>query len=132
MPGGDKTGPMGMGPMTGRGAGFCAGYNMPGYINRGFGGGFGRGFGRGMGRGGGRGRRNMYYATGMPGWIRNQYGRPSQALGWGWGQTAQDIPPGYAPENELAELKREARALKASLDAINKRIGELDQIKDEH
>ena len=26
MPGGDRTGPMGMGQMTGRGAGYCAGY----------------------------------------------------------------------------------------------------------
>ena len=33
MPGGDRTGPAGMGPMTGRGAGFCAGYPMPGYMN---------------------------------------------------------------------------------------------------
>ncbi len=28
MPGGDGTGPRGMGPMTGRGAGYCAEYNM--------------------------------------------------------------------------------------------------------
>lgn len=27
MPGGDRTGPRGMGPMTGRGAGYCAEYN---------------------------------------------------------------------------------------------------------
>lgn len=33
MPGGDGTGPMGMGPMSGRGAGFCAGYGAPGYMN---------------------------------------------------------------------------------------------------
>jgi len=33
MPGGDRTGPAGMGPMTGRAAGFCAGYPMPGYMN---------------------------------------------------------------------------------------------------
>jgi len=33
MPGGDGTGPMGMGPMTGRAAGFCAGYGVPGYMN---------------------------------------------------------------------------------------------------
>lgn len=33
MPRGDGTGPMGMGAMTGRGAGFCAGFKMPGYIN---------------------------------------------------------------------------------------------------
>ncbi|MFW5971797.1 MAG: DUF5320 domain-containing protein, partial [Desulfovermiculus sp.] len=32
MPGGDRTGPMGMGPMTGRGAGFCAGMNQPGAL----------------------------------------------------------------------------------------------------
>jgi len=33
MPWGDGTGPMGMGPMTGRAAGFCAGYGVPGYAN---------------------------------------------------------------------------------------------------
>ena len=33
MPGGDRTGPAGMGPMTGRAAGFCAGYPVPGYMN---------------------------------------------------------------------------------------------------
>jgi hypothetical protein len=67
MPGGDGSGPMGRGPMTGRGAGYCAGYNMPGFANpnfprmgmgwgpgRGFG--YGRGFGRGYGRGFGYGR----------------------------------------------------------------------------
>ena len=60
MPRGNRTGPMGMGPMTGRGAGYM---NPTGW--------FGRGFGIGLGRGGrGRGYRNMYYATGMPGWSR--------------------------------------------------------------
>ncbi len=34
MPGGDGTGPWGFGPMTGRGAGFCAGFPVPGYMNR--------------------------------------------------------------------------------------------------
>ncbi len=41
MPFGDGTGPMGLGPMTGRGAGFCAGFGGPGFANpiprRGFG-----------------------------------------------------------------------------------------------
>ena len=41
MPGGDGTGPAGMGPMTGRAAGYCVGYAMPGSVNpvagRGFG-----------------------------------------------------------------------------------------------
>ena len=60
MPGGDGTGPMGMGPMTGRAAGYCAGYAVPGFMNpipgRGMGWGRGMGFGRGFGRGRGMGR----------------------------------------------------------------------------
>ncbi len=34
MPGGDRTGPRGEGPRTGRRAGFCSGYKIPGYANR--------------------------------------------------------------------------------------------------
>ena len=33
MPGGNGTGPAGMGPMTGRAAGYCAGYPIAGYLN---------------------------------------------------------------------------------------------------
>jgi len=33
MPWGDATGPWGMGPMTGRAAGYCAGYPIPGAMN---------------------------------------------------------------------------------------------------
>ena len=33
MPGGNGTGPAGMGPMTGRAAGYCAGYPVPGFMN---------------------------------------------------------------------------------------------------
>jgi len=33
MPAGDGTGPLGLGPMTGRAAGYCAGYTVPGYLN---------------------------------------------------------------------------------------------------
>ena len=49
MPRGDGTGPNGEGPMTGKGLGYCAGFNMPGFMNCGFGRGFGRGMGRGRG-----------------------------------------------------------------------------------
>ena len=50
MPGGDRTGPRGNGPMTGRAAGYCAGYPVPRYAYpmRGYGRGFGRGWGRGF------------------------------------------------------------------------------------
>ena len=72
MPAGDGTGPRGMGPMTGRGAGHCAGYDMPGYANptprRGFGLGWGRGWRR----------RNWFCATGVPGWARSGH-----APAWG-------------------------------------------------
>ena len=61
MPRGDKTGPDRAGPMTGRGAGYCAGYLVPGFMNPI--GGYGRGLGRGHGRGGGRrfGREQFVY-----------------------------------------------------------------------
>lgn len=36
MPWGDRTGPLGLGPMTGRRAGFCAGFPVPGFLNRGW------------------------------------------------------------------------------------------------
>jgi hypothetical protein len=54
MPGGDRTGPLGQGPQTGRGLGFCSGDNTAGFTfpRRRFG--LGRGFGRGF-RGRGRG-----------------------------------------------------------------------------
>ncbi|MBH1939431.1 DUF5320 domain-containing protein [Mobilitalea sibirica] len=33
MPRGDGSGPIGLGAMTGRSAGFCAGFQVPGYRN---------------------------------------------------------------------------------------------------
>lgn len=130
MPAGDGTGPMGMGPMTGRGAGYCAGYDAPGWAGpvpgRGFGMGWGRGGawgGRG-GRGGGWRHRNWYHATGLPGWARYGYG-PAQGAppDWGYG------PPVAAPsrEEETQYLRQQAEWLKQQLDAIDKRIQELGQ-----
>ena len=49
MPQGDGTGPAGQGSMTGRGMGYCAGYDAPGFVNSGFRRGMGRGLGRGRG-----------------------------------------------------------------------------------
>ena len=60
MPRGDGTGPAGVGPMTGRGMGRCAGYPAPGYANRAGGRGF-RGWPGGRGRGRGRGARNAFF-----------------------------------------------------------------------
>jgi hypothetical protein len=45
MPGGDRTGPLGLGPGTGWGRGPCFGFGAPGFYYGGRGRGFGRGFG---------------------------------------------------------------------------------------
>jgi len=128
MPAGDGTGPRGMGPMTGRGAGYCVGYDVPGYANpvpgRGFGMGWGRGRAWGGGWGRGRGWRNQYYATGMPGWVRFGY-----APAWGTPPAAAYGPYAAPPtrEQETEFLKAQAEGLKEQLDAISQRIAELEQ-----
>lgn len=128
MPGGDRTGPMGMGPMTGRGAGFCAGFPVPGAMNavpgRGFrGGGGGRG-----GRGGRRGWRHGYYATGVPGWQRAAWGWPAFGAASAYAPTgaAPFVPSAPAPQQELDFLKRQAEGFAGTLDQINQRIAELE------
>jgi len=88
-----------MGPMTGRGAGYCAGYGVPGYANPMPGRGFGMGWGRGGGWGGGRGWRNMYYATGLPGWARYGY-----APVWGAPPAAAYGPYGAPPTPEQEKV----------------------------
>jgi len=115
MPGGDRTGPAGMGPMTGRAAGFCAGNATPGFTSTPG----GRGFG-GQGRGGGRrrGRRNWYHATGVPGWQRAAAGWPA----FGVVPPVPFVPPTTGQEQELDELKRQADGLSRALDDIKERI----------
>ena len=126
MPAGDKTGPLGLGPMTGRGMGYCGGSAAPGYVapigGRQWGG--GRGAGRGAGRGGGRG-----------GEIRNggRYGRgrhaachPDQALGT-WipadGVSPRDPPPDA--EHEMRVLSARAERLEGMLSGLRRRIARL-------
>jgi len=111
MPGFDRTGPSGAGPMTGGARGFCnpvaTGYRSS------FSG--GAGFGRGMGVGRG-------FRGGM-GWrMKGGFGR-----GYGWFQPAYFNPNQYAMDavSELDILKTQAESFKSNLDAINKRITEL-------
>jgi hypothetical protein len=102
--------------MTGRGAGFCAGNDRPGFAEPGpgfarSGRGFrgrrfaGRSFGRGFAGRGGAGRggyrwRNWFYAADVP-----------------WAETA----------DETEALKAQAEWLRGELDAIDQRLQELDQ-----
>jgi len=133
MPGGDGTGPAGMGPMTGRAAGFCAGYATPGFANP-VGVGFaGRGLGRGRGRGGmGRG---FGWGRGM-GWGRGAWagGVPAQGVPYAppiAGPQAYGAPYGVpytqpTPQQETDVLKGQAEYLEDALDGIRKRLAELE------
>ncbi|MCF7886229.1 MAG: DUF5320 domain-containing protein [Candidatus Marinimicrobia bacterium] len=112
MPRGDRTGPEGYGPMTGRGLGYCAGYNSPGYtkgVPRG-GAGYGRGFGRGLGRGFGRGYGYGWRA--VPNYPASPVTNPA--------------PTYQSKEQELSDLKNQAEQLQGTLENINKRIQELE------
>ncbi len=119
MPAGDGTGPMGMGPMTGRAAGYCAGYGVPGYVNPIP----GRGYGFwGVGRG--RGYRHWYYATGLPFWARQAVYGPMPFAAPQY--AAAPYAPTMTPEQELTYLKNQAEYLSTSMDEIQKRISELE------
>jgi len=99
---------------------------------------------------GGHGHRNMYYATGLPGWMRFGY-----SPGWGGlppgaqylqqtGQTGQFADwlgapagvqggwpmPGMVPqseEQELATLNIQKEALEQQMEALTKRLEELEK-----
>jgi hypothetical protein len=106
MPGGDGTGPAGMGPMTGRGAGYCAGYSTPGAVNP-----VRFGFGRGLGFGfrGGHGRR---WAGPYAGYGYNVPYTPPYAAAPTWQQ-------------EMEALQGQSKYLEETLEEIKKRIAEL-------
>lgn len=100
MPRGDRTGPAGMGPMTGRAAGLCAGWGVPGYSNN--------APGRGLGMGYGRGRRFQGCGFG-----RGDYGRGF-------------FPYSFDSESEKRVLKNQADALQSELEFIKKRLSEIE------
>ncbi len=109
MPGLDRTGPAGAGPMTGGRRGLCArtgtAYVAPAYGTHGRGLAFRRGFGRGRGRG----------------------------YGFGPGFGGYPYPPAYGAEFPLSEtdememLRADAEAMRKSLEAIQRRITELEK-----
>ncbi len=116
MPKGDRTGPMGTGARSGRGAGYCNEFNMPGYANTVI---TGHGkMGMGPGRGGwggamagGRGRRRRCFNA----------GRPDRMYSGGGSQ-----PQPFNPDLEKASLIIRSQALQSELEAIGKRLDEID------
>ena len=102
MPFGDQAGPLGQGPMTGRGKGYCKGNVAPGGFNRPPG-------------------------LGMYGGART--GRARQNRSRGAGLNAAEIPAAAATADrrqEIAELKSAIGGLVGTLDAIQKRLETLE------
>jgi hypothetical protein len=128
MPRGDRTGPLGDGPRTGRGAGYCGGFETPGFMNPHAGFGRGGGYGRGMGYGRGRG-----YGRGMGFGPGRGFG-PGFAFGpWsgsGTGEAAGPVQPvqerAGARETEIESLKRDAVDVEAMLKSLRERIAALE------
>jgi len=101
MPRGDRTGPLAYGPRTGRGLGFCSGFNSPGFTKpwgAGRGWGLGRGFGRGMGF---RWRHFWSYVPDYP-------------------------PMKMSPEDEKKVLEDQVKFLEQELEQVKSRLEQLN------
>ena len=115
MPAFDGTGPLGQGPRTGGGFGFCQPTTGPYYgqaVVYGVGrGGIPRGGGRGFAFGGGRGRgRGRRFGRAYPS-APAYYPAP--------------VPVQVSPEQEIAWLKDQSQMMQDQLNQINARITEL-------
>ncbi|AEA34189.1 DUF5320 domain-containing protein [Hippea maritima] len=105
MPWGDRTGPFGAGPRTGRGLGYCSGNTVPGYMVRSSGFGWGRGFGGGRGFGRGRGF---------------GFGR------WGYEPYFYHAPSAPSKDDEKKFLESQIDSLTRSIEALKLRLKELE------
>jgi hypothetical protein len=130
--------------MTGRGRGYCAGNNVPGFMDsdarggwgfgRGGGWGFGRGGGWGFGPGGGRGR--GFGRGGGRGWGFGRGGGRGWGFGRGrWGGADAWEGPAFAagasPDVERSILSEQASWMEGALAEIKRRMRELGDASDE-
>ena len=114
MPGGDRTGPIGLGSQTGRRLGYCVGKNRPGFEENATG--FGRGFGRGRGFGSSFGRGRGF----GPGFGR----------GYGIGYRFSNVTRrDYPEELEKQDLRDEIGILKNQIELLEKRLSETGEKK---
>ena len=95
MPFGDGTGPLGLGPRTGRGLGYCAGFGAPGFL---------------AGRGWGRGFRFRWRGRGF---------------GWRWAGWFYPPYRPLSTKEERDYLEREIEALRTQTADLEKRLEEL-------
>ncbi len=122
MPGGDRTGPMGTGAMTGRAMGNCVGNTGQGYVTPGVrlrqGGGGQMGVGRGRGAGRGRGFRQggqMGFGLGRGGVAPYEGNAPYSSS-----------PAMPTREQELEMLESQAEEFQGALTDIQQRISEME------
>ena len=101
MPRRDGTGPMGMGPMTGRGAGLCNGDFANLNFERRFG-----------GNGCQRGYRSQFFQTGVAGYLRNCYFQVTQTT------------------DEKAFLELEEERLRNQLKSVKERLSNLSSTEE--
>ncbi len=128
MPGGDRTGPNGFGPSTGRRLGYCFGYDTPGFTQ-----GLGLGFRRAYGRTRGWGRnRGIIYGNYLP--LQNAYYEPP-LVSIPVYKSVENIDP-YSSEGQLEMLKQEKEYMESELkdlqnaiEDISKRISKLEENK---
>ena len=104
MPRGDRSGPSGEGPNTGRGMGYCTGNDYPGFMNAvsSWGRGYGRGFHGGQGYGRGAGFR-----------FRGSYGNYN--------------PGNISDVSEKTLIENEIRILKDQLSALEDRLTKTEE-----
>ena len=99
--------------MTGRAAGYCAGYDVPGYANT-----APSRLGRGMGRGWRRGNRRGWQGAG-------------QGAGYGWYQPVGPASLPAAPADERTVLEQEVAGMRAELAYLEERLKSLEAKKEE-
>ena len=107
MPGFDRSGPIGAGPMTGGGRGFCNSATTPSFSA--FSGGY---------AGGSRIRSGL---------CRGRVWRRGLGRGYRFYPPAASRDDPVDTAGELAALRNEADSLKGSLDAVIRRIDELEK-----
>jgi hypothetical protein len=119
MPGGDRTGPRGLGAKTGRGLGYCAGYDTPGSA---FIPGYGRGRGRGIAGSYGRGRGRGYGR----GWAYREpmYPPPTPYIYTAPVYTSR-VP--LEPVDKLTMLKQEKTYLESELKGISSALEDISK-----
>ena len=104
MPGFNRTGPHGMGPMTGGGRGLCNPRGIrPDYLGYGFG-----------------------FRGASPSWPYVGRGRGGLPRCWYPGITGEMAAPSMSREQELDMLKNQAQAMREQLEQLEARMKQLD------